>query len=61
MTSMKLRAFEVSASFLHSLQTKISTYFRRINAIWLPTATGVLRQLDSVSQIPAPVAAVQER
>jgi hypothetical protein len=58
---MKLRLFEVLASFLHNLQAKASTYFRRINAIWLLTATGVLRQLDSVSQIPAPVAAVQER
>jgi hypothetical protein len=58
---MKLRPFEVLASFLHNLQTKTSTSFRQINMIWLLTATGVLRQLDSISQTPAPVAAVQER
>jgi hypothetical protein len=58
---MKLRPFEVLAGFLHNLQTKTSTSFGQINMIWLMTATGILRQLDSVCQIPAPVAAVQER
>jgi hypothetical protein len=57
---MKLRPFEVLGSFLHNLQTKIPTSFGQINMIWLLTVTGALRQLDSVSQISAPVA-VQER
>jgi hypothetical protein len=46
---------------LAQLADETSTYFRQINAIWLLIATGVLRQLDSASQMPAPVAAVQER